>query len=63
MLLNALVALEILRKKEEVFSNTQLADQYLAEGSPDNVRLAMMHLGFSGFFGDLENTVEISEYA
>jgi len=43
MLMNALVALEILQKKEEVFSNTQLADQYLAEDSPDNVRLAMMH--------------------
>ena len=43
MLMNALVALEILQKKGEVFSNTQLADHYLAEGSLDNVRLAMMH--------------------
>ena len=43
MLMNALVALEMLQKKDGVFRNTQLAAQYFTEGSADNVRLAMMH--------------------
>ncbi len=43
MLMNALVALEMLQKKDGVFLNTQLAAQYLTEGSADNARLAMMH--------------------
>jgi predicted O-methyltransferase YrrM len=46
MLMNALVALEMLQKKDGVFQNTQLAAQYFTEGSPDNVRLAMMHTAY-----------------
>ena len=46
MLMNALVALEMLQKKDGVFRNTHLAAQYFAEGSPDNVRLAMMHTAY-----------------
>jgi predicted O-methyltransferase YrrM len=43
MLMNALVALQMLQKEKDVFSNTQLAAQYLTESSPENVRLAMLH--------------------
>jgi hypothetical protein len=43
MLMNALVALEMLQKKDGVFRNTQLATHYFTEGSPENLRLAMMH--------------------
>jgi SAM-dependent methyltransferase len=46
MLMNALVALEMLEKKDGVYRNTQLAAQYFTEGSPDNVRLAMMHTAY-----------------
>jgi precorrin-6B methylase 2 len=46
MLMNALVALGILRKKDNVFRNTALAAQYLTEGSPENLRLAMMHTAY-----------------
>ena len=43
MLLNALVALGALRKREGTFRNTAATARYLAEGSPDNQRLALMH--------------------
>lgn len=46
MLMNALVALEMLQKKDGVFRNTQLAVQHFVEGSPDDVRLAMMHTAY-----------------
>src|SRR6516164_729043 len=46
MLMNALVALEMLQKKDGVFRNTQLAAQYFTEGSPANLRLAMMHTAY-----------------
>jgi precorrin-6B methylase 2 len=46
MLMNALVALGILQKENGVFQNTPLAAQYLAEGSAENVRLAMMHTAY-----------------
>jgi predicted O-methyltransferase YrrM/DNA-binding CsgD family transcriptional regulator len=46
MLMNALVALGMLQKKKGVFRNTRLAAQYFTEGSPENVRLAMMHTAY-----------------
>ena len=46
MLMNALVALEMLQKKDGVFRNTQLAAQYFTKDSTDNARLAMMHTAY-----------------
>ncbi len=46
MLMNALVALEMLEKKDGVHRNTRLAGQYFTEDSQDNVRLAMMHTAY-----------------
>jgi hypothetical protein len=46
MLMNALVALGMLQKKDGVFRKTELAAQYLVEGSPNNVRLAIMHTAY-----------------
>jgi len=46
MLMNALVALEMLQKKDGVFRNTELTEQYFTESSPDNMRLAMMHTAY-----------------
>jgi predicted O-methyltransferase YrrM len=43
MLMNALVALEMLTKQDGVFHNAQVAARYLAESSPENERAAMMH--------------------
>ena len=46
MLLNALVALELLRKRGDVFENGPLAARFLADGSPENARPAMLHLAY-----------------
>lgn len=46
MLMNALVALEMLNKKDGIYHNTQLAAQFFTEGSPENVRLATMHTAY-----------------
>ena len=43
MLLNALVAVKALTKKDDVFSNTPLTARYLTASSPDDSRMAMMH--------------------
>jgi predicted O-methyltransferase YrrM len=43
MLLNALVAMGMLAKREGFFSNSPLTARYLAAGSPDNSRMAQMH--------------------
>jgi (2Fe-2S) ferredoxin/SAM-dependent methyltransferase len=43
MLLNALVALDLLEKKDGVFFNTPLSARYLMENSPDDSRASMMH--------------------
>lgn len=42
-LLNALVALGLLQKRESLYSNTPVSARFLAEGSPDSARLAMLH--------------------
>ncbi len=43
MLLNALASLRLLSKRDRVFHNTPAAARYLAGGSPDNARPALMH--------------------
>jgi len=43
MLLNALVALQLLEKEDGVFRNGQLAARYLTEGAPDDSRSGLMH--------------------
>ncbi len=43
MLLNALVSLDMLRKRDGVFTNTPVAARYFTEGSRDNARMALMH--------------------
>jgi (2Fe-2S) ferredoxin/2-polyprenyl-3-methyl-5-hydroxy-6-metoxy-1,4-benzoquinol methylase len=43
MLLNALVALDMLTKQDGVFRNSRVAARYFVAGSPDDARAAMMH--------------------
>jgi (2Fe-2S) ferredoxin/predicted O-methyltransferase YrrM len=43
ILLNALVALGMLAKRGDVFSNTPLAARFFTAGSPDDARLATLH--------------------
>jgi (2Fe-2S) ferredoxin/cyclopropane fatty-acyl-phospholipid synthase-like methyltransferase len=43
MLLNALVALDLLEKKDDLFFNTALTTRYLTDNSPDDSRAALMH--------------------
>ncbi len=43
MLLNALASMELLKKGGEMFVNTATSSRYFREGSPDNMRMALMH--------------------
>lgn len=43
MLLNALVALEVLDKRDDLYANRPVAERYLATDSPDSARMALMH--------------------
>jgi ubiquinone/menaquinone biosynthesis C-methylase UbiE len=43
MLLNALASLDLVRKDGAVFHNSPVAARFLAAGSPDSARMAMMH--------------------
>ena len=43
MLLNALVAINLLEKKDGAFFNTTLSTRYLMDDSPDDSRAALMH--------------------
>jgi len=43
MLLNSLVALDLLEKKEGAFCNSAVSSRYLMEGSPDDSRASLMH--------------------
>ncbi len=43
MLLNALAALDLLEKHDNVFRDTAITARFLAAGSPDNARPALMH--------------------
>ena len=42
-LLNALVALGFLLKQDGIYSNTPMSARFLAAGSPDSARLALLH--------------------
>jgi 2-polyprenyl-3-methyl-5-hydroxy-6-metoxy-1,4-benzoquinol methylase len=44
MLLNALVAMEMLVKSDEVFHSTRVTSRYFGGQSPDDARAAMMHI-------------------
>jgi 2-polyprenyl-3-methyl-5-hydroxy-6-metoxy-1,4-benzoquinol methylase len=43
MLLDALVALKVLDKKDGAYSNTPLSDRYLVAGARDDARAALLH--------------------
>ena len=43
MLLHALASLELVRKEGAVFHNAPVAARFLAAGSPDSARMAMLH--------------------
>jgi (2Fe-2S) ferredoxin/ubiquinone/menaquinone biosynthesis C-methylase UbiE len=43
MLLNVLVSMELLKKGGDMFVNTATSSRYFREGSPDNMRMALMH--------------------
>ncbi len=43
MLLNALVSLKLLEKRDGVFHNTPLAARFFVEGTPDSARSAQLH--------------------
>jgi len=43
-LLNALAALKLISKKDNIFYNTPLTSRYLIAGSPDDSRSALMHI-------------------
>src|ERR1017187_9815277 len=43
MLLNTLASLDLVRKDGVVFHNTPVAARFLAAGSPDSARMAMLH--------------------
>jgi (2Fe-2S) ferredoxin/predicted O-methyltransferase YrrM len=44
MLLNALVAIRLCAKHEDVFRNTPVAKRYFCAASPDNARPALLHI-------------------
>jgi (2Fe-2S) ferredoxin/ubiquinone/menaquinone biosynthesis C-methylase UbiE len=43
MLLNVLVSLKLLEKKDGMFQNTATSSRFLVEGSPDNARPGLLH--------------------
>jgi ubiquinone/menaquinone biosynthesis C-methylase UbiE len=43
MLLNALVSLKLLEKREGVYTNTPLSARFFVEGTPDSARTAQLH--------------------
>ena len=44
MLLNALVALKLVNKSGDQYTNTPVAARFFVEGSPDSVRLGQLHI-------------------
>ena len=44
MLLNALVSLKLLEKRESVYTNTPLSARFFVEGTPDSARTAQLHI-------------------
>jgi len=43
MILNALVSLGLLKKKEDIYHNTPVSSRYLVEGAPDDSRASLTH--------------------
>ena len=43
MLLNALVSLKLLEKRDRIYTNTPVVARFLVEGSPDSARAAQLH--------------------
>ncbi len=43
MLLNVLVGMELLKKGGEMFVNTATSSRFFRDGSPDNMRMSLMH--------------------
>ena len=43
MLLNVLVSLKLLEKRDGIYTNTPVAARFLVEGSPDSARTAQLH--------------------
>ncbi len=43
MLLNALVSLKLLQKRDSVYTNTPVAARFFVEGTPDSARTAQLH--------------------
>ncbi len=44
MLLNVLVSLKLLEKREDVYTNTPLSARFFVEGTPDSARTAQLHI-------------------
>ena len=44
MLLNALVSLKLLEKREGIYTNTPLSARFFVEGTPDSARTAQLHI-------------------
>ncbi len=44
MLLNALVSLKLLEKRDGVYTNTPMSARFLVEGTPDSAREAQLHI-------------------
>jgi 3-hydroxy-5-methyl-1-naphthoate 3-O-methyltransferase len=44
MLLNALVSLKLLAKKDGVYTNTPVAARFFVEGTPDSARMGQLHM-------------------
>ena len=43
MIMNALVALELLEKKDNIYMNSFISSRYFCEGSPNDLRQSLMH--------------------
>ncbi len=44
MLLNVLVSLKLLEKRDDIYTNTPVAARFLVEGTPDSARTAQLHV-------------------
>ena len=44
MLLNALVSLKLLEKRDGIYTNTPVSARFFVEGTPDSARTAQLHI-------------------
>ena len=62
LVMNALVAMRVVSKKEKLFSNTAVAERYLVQSSPDYVgHLLTLHNAEWNHWGLLERAVQTGE--